>query len=237
VEVYTTENEQVDVLRRFFAENGKALAVGVVLGIIALGGWRYWQSHQDKAMAEASASFQQATNAMAAGDGKTQNISELEKFAQSNNNNYGVFAALQLADHFVDAKDFANADKQLTQALSQTKDENLLSLVNFRLARVQIQENQLDQALKTLGLRSAFWKSLTVIIPSRWNCASTTSAFSTRFSCIFCNTTSRASPSLTVTRRSFGVITAVTGCSKSVTKRTSRPVMIPTSSLPSVTTG
>lgn len=33
MEVYTTENEQVDALRRFFAENGKALAVGVVLGI------------------------------------------------------------------------------------------------------------------------------------------------------------------------------------------------------------
>ncbi|MFZ4834497.1 YfgM family protein [Rouxiella sp. Mn2063] len=161
MEVYTTENEQVDVLRRFFAENGKALAVGVVLGIIALGGWRYWQSHQDKAMAEASASFQQATNAMAAGDGKTQNISELEKFAQSNNNNYGVFAALQLADHFIDAKDFANADKQLTQALSQTKDENLLSLVNFRLARVQIQENQLDQALKTLdNVKGSGWTAM-----------------------------------------------------------------------------
>ena len=43
MEVYTTENEQVDALRRFFAENGKALAVGVVLGIGALVGWRYWQ--------------------------------------------------------------------------------------------------------------------------------------------------------------------------------------------------
>lgn len=37
MEVYTTENEQVDALRRFFAENGKALAVGVVLGIGATG--------------------------------------------------------------------------------------------------------------------------------------------------------------------------------------------------------
>ena len=32
MEVYTTENEQVDALRRFLAENGKALVVGVVLG-------------------------------------------------------------------------------------------------------------------------------------------------------------------------------------------------------------
>ena len=65
MEVYTTENEQVDAVRRFFAENGKALAIGVVLGIVALGGWRFWQSHQDSALTEASASFQKANQAMA----------------------------------------------------------------------------------------------------------------------------------------------------------------------------
>jgi len=46
VEIYENDNEQVDALKRFFAENGKALAVGVILGIGALVGWRYWTSHQ-----------------------------------------------------------------------------------------------------------------------------------------------------------------------------------------------
>ncbi len=148
MEVYTTENEQVDAVRRFFAENGKALAIGVVLGIAALGGWRYWQSHENTALTEASASFQQATTALT--DNKADGVAYLEKFAQNNSNSYGVFAALQLADHFVQAKDFTNAEKQLNQASQLSKDENLLSLVNYRLARVQLQENKLDDALKTL---------------------------------------------------------------------------------------
>ena len=46
VETFNNENDQVDALKRFFAENGKALAVGVILGIGALVGWRYWTSHQ-----------------------------------------------------------------------------------------------------------------------------------------------------------------------------------------------
>jgi predicted negative regulator of RcsB-dependent stress response len=148
VEVYTTENEQVDAVRRFFTENGKALAIGVVLGIAALGGWRYWQSHENTALTEASASFQQATTALT--DNKANGVSNLEKFAQNNSNSYGVFAALQLADHFVQAKDFTNAEKQLNQASQLTKDQNLLSLVDYRLARIQLQENKLDDALKTL---------------------------------------------------------------------------------------
>lgn len=159
MEVYTTENEQVDAVRRFFAENGKALAIGVVLGIAALGGWRYWQTHQSSQMTEASVAFQQANQAMT--DKKAQGVEDLEKFAQSNSNNYGVFAALQLADHFVEAKDFANAEKQLTQAQSQAKEENLLSLVNLRLARVQMQQNKFDDALKTLdGVKGEGWAAL-----------------------------------------------------------------------------
>jgi len=159
VEVYTTENEQVDAVRRFFAENGKALAIGVVLGIAALGGWRYWQTHQSSEMTEASVAFQQANQAMT--DKKAQGVEDLENFAQSNSNNYGVFAALQLADHFVEAKDFAHAEKQLTQAQGQAKEENLLSLVNLRLARVQMQQNKFDDALKTLdGVKGEGWAAL-----------------------------------------------------------------------------
>lgn len=148
MEVYTTENEQVDAVRHFFAENGKALAIGIVLGIAALGGWRYWQSHENTALTEASASFQQASAALV--DNKADSVANLEKFAQSNTNSYGVFAALQLAEHFAQAKDFANAEKQLTLASQHAKDDNLLSMVNYRLARVQLQENKLDDALKTL---------------------------------------------------------------------------------------
>ena len=41
MEIYENENDQVEAVKRFFAENGKALAVGVILGVGALIGWRY----------------------------------------------------------------------------------------------------------------------------------------------------------------------------------------------------
>lgn len=44
MEIYENENDQVEAVKRFFAENGKALAVGVILGVGALIGWRYWNS-------------------------------------------------------------------------------------------------------------------------------------------------------------------------------------------------
>jgi predicted negative regulator of RcsB-dependent stress response len=34
VEIYENEHDQVDAIKRFFAENGKALVVGVILGVV-----------------------------------------------------------------------------------------------------------------------------------------------------------------------------------------------------------
>ncbi|WP_061796488.1 YfgM family protein [Serratia ficaria] len=160
MEVYTTENEQVDAVRRFFAENGKALAVGVVLGIGALVGWRFWQSNQNSNMMAASQSYQEASDRLAAG--KPDDVAAAEKFIQANSNSYGVLAALQLARHFVEQNDFAKAERQLALAQGQTKDDNLLSMINLRLARVQLQEKKLDEALKTLdGVKGEGWTAMT----------------------------------------------------------------------------
>lgn len=159
MEVYTTENEQLDAVRNFFAENGKALVVGVVLGIGALVGWRYWQSNQTSSMMAASQSYQQASVALASG--KPEDLAAAEKFIEANSNSYGVFAALQLAKYFVEQGDFAKAEQQLVLAQGQAKDENLLALVNLRLARVQLQEKKLDEALKTLdGVKGEGWMAM-----------------------------------------------------------------------------
>ncbi|KAA8995733.1 tetratricopeptide repeat protein [Affinibrenneria salicis] len=148
MEVYTTENEQVDALRRFLAENGKALVVGVVLGIGALVGWRYWQSHQTNSMMTSSSAFEQTSSSLASG--KPEGVSAAERFAVENKNNYGVLTALELAHYYVEQNDLAKAGAQLQQAQAQTKDANLLALINLRLARLQLQEKNADAALKTL---------------------------------------------------------------------------------------
>ncbi|WJV52796.1 YfgM family protein [Pectobacteriaceae bacterium CE90] len=159
MEVYTTENEQVEVVRRFFAENGKALVVGIVLGIGALAGWRFWQSHQDGNAMATSAAYQHVSDMLTAG--KSDAVAAVEKFSADNSNNYGALASLELAHHFVEQKDFAKADQQLKQAQGQTKNDDLKALVNLRLARIQLQENQADEALKTLDMiKQTGWEAL-----------------------------------------------------------------------------
>ncbi|MBB1201877.1 hypothetical protein EGM70_16475 [Enterobacteriaceae bacterium 89] len=148
MEVYSNENEQVDALKNFFAENGKALAVGVILGIGALVGWRYWGSHQESTAREASQAYESAMTTLKAGQPDT--YAAAEKFAADEKNTYGAFAALELAQQFVDAGQMDKAEKQLQLGLAAATDDNLKSVINVRLARVQLQLKQPDAALKTL---------------------------------------------------------------------------------------
>ncbi|MCZ4060467.1 YfgM family protein [Pantoea sp. LMR881] len=148
MEVYSNENEQVDALRRFFANNGKALAVGVVIGIAALGGWRYWASHQESSTKAVSAQYQQLTTAMQAD--KPETLEAVSKFATENSNTYGALASMDVAKQYVDNNQLDKAATLLQNGLKNTKDANLQAVINLRLARIQLQQNQADSALKTL---------------------------------------------------------------------------------------
>ncbi|WP_312239808.1 YfgM family protein [Pantoea sp.] len=159
MEVYSNENEQVDALRRFFADNGKALAVGLVIGITALGGWRYWASHQADSAKEVSARYQQLTGAMQAD--KPQTLEAVAQFSSENSNTYGALAALDVAKQYVDGNQLDKAAAQLQNGLKDTKDANLQAVLNLRLARIQLQQNQADAALKTLdGVKGDGWTAI-----------------------------------------------------------------------------
>ncbi|MEN4973552.1 tetratricopeptide repeat protein [Pantoea allii] len=159
MEVYSNENEQTDALRNFFANNGKALAIGVVIGIAALGGWRYWSSHQDDTAKSVSAQYQQLTSAMQAG--KPETLEAVNRFASENSNTYGALAAMDLAKQYVDAGQLDKAATLLQNGLKDTKDANLQAVINLRLARIQLQQNQADAALKTLdGVKGDGWTAI-----------------------------------------------------------------------------
>ena len=159
MEVYSNENEQVDALRRFFADNGKALAIGVGVGIAALGGWRYWSSQQDNAGKAVSAQYQQLTSAMQAD--KPESLEAVASFASENSNTYGALAALDLAKQYVETSQLDKAIALLQKGLSDTKDANLQAVINLRLARIQLQQKQADAALTTLdNVKGDGWSAI-----------------------------------------------------------------------------
>lgn len=159
MEIYENENDQMEAVKRFFAENGKALLVGVVIGIGALLGWRYWNNHKADAAMVTSQEYQKVVSGLN-GD-KPDTLASAEKFVTDTQGSYGAFAALELAQQYVDKSELAKAAAQLQQGLKNTKDDNLQAVLSLRLARIQIQQKQADEALKTLDVvKGEGWKAI-----------------------------------------------------------------------------
>ena len=59
MEIYTTEEEQVEALKKWWRENGKAVIAGFIIGFGAIFGWREWQAHVTEEAQKASRQFQE----------------------------------------------------------------------------------------------------------------------------------------------------------------------------------
>ena len=148
---YSIEEEQeMNQLKDWWKENGKTIIVAFILGVGGMFGWRYWQAHQAEQIAQASAQYDALIySAQQDEQAKKANI---EQFVQANSKTaYAVFALLDEAKKATEKQDFVAAEVNLNQALTQSQDEVLTSIVALRLSAVQFQLGQLDNALTTLN--------------------------------------------------------------------------------------
>ncbi|MFC2552750.1 MAG: YfgM family protein [Rodentibacter sp.] len=148
---YSIEEEQeINQLKDWWKENGKAIIVAFVLGVGGMFGWRYWQVYQANQIIEASAGYEALVYG-AEQNSAAQKV-KLTEFVQANSKTtYAVFALLNEAKNAVARQDFIAASTALEQALAQSQDEILTSLAAVRLSAVQFQSGQLDNALSTLN--------------------------------------------------------------------------------------
>ncbi|ELX7526362.1 YfgM family protein [Vibrio parahaemolyticus] len=150
MELYDTEEQQVEAIKDWWKENGKAVIIGAVVGLGGLFGWRYYQDTVIQASETASQSYTTAMNALQEKGVDAQ--SDVQAFIESNEvKEYSVLAALQLAKAQVEAKDFAAALEQLKWAQSNTKDAVLSPLISYRIARIETEMGNFDAANTELG--------------------------------------------------------------------------------------
>ena len=148
---YSIEEEQeINQLKDWWKENSKTIIVAFILGVGGMFGWRYWQAYQAEQIAQASSQYDALI--YSAQQDKQAKKANIEQFVQANSKTaYAVFALLDEAKKATEKQDFAAAEANLNQALTQSQDEVLTSIVALRLSAVQFQLGQLDNALTTLN--------------------------------------------------------------------------------------
>jgi predicted negative regulator of RcsB-dependent stress response len=150
-EEYLTDDEQLEHVKRLFAEYGPWTIGAVVLGLGLAFGYRYYNQRVNERALDASAQFAEMSTAADGNDPtKARQLADglIKSYASSP---YADQAQLVLARLAIDANQPAGAVGPLQEVIEHSKDAELKHIARLRLARVQIDLGKPDEALQTLS--------------------------------------------------------------------------------------
>jgi len=145
------EQEQLDALKAFWNKQGNLITWTLVLVLAAFAGWNGWQWYQRDQAAKAGAMFDELDRAARAGDAERVGriFGDLKEryprtaFAQQG----GLLAAkTQFDKGQADA-----AQASLTWVADHAVEDEMRTVARLRLAALQAEAKQYDEALKTLA--------------------------------------------------------------------------------------
>ncbi|MCF6337052.1 MAG: tetratricopeptide repeat protein [Gammaproteobacteria bacterium] len=151
MDIYTTEEQQVAAIRRWWDENKWSLIGGVVIGVGALWGGRAWLDNQQQYSETASAVYQMMLENVSQNkneDAATQGAQLLGQFSDTA---YASLAALMMAKTKLEAGDAAAASAHLRWALDNTESEAVRHEARLRLTRIMMAEGKYDDALNFMS--------------------------------------------------------------------------------------
>ncbi|USD22461.1 YfgM family protein [Microbulbifer variabilis] len=154
---HLTEQEQIETLKRWWAENGRGILTGIVLALAGYFGYQWWQGDQRSKSEAASDLYQGFIQAVSANDNQPDNkqLTTAKSLAEQLKNEYGsrIYASqasLRLAAIAVEKNDLEVAQTHLQWVLDNSKEDAMKLLAKRRLATVIAARGKPDEALKLI---------------------------------------------------------------------------------------
>lgn len=145
-----TDEEQIEALKAWWQENGKALIFGIVLGISIIGGWRIWDGYREDQSVAASVIYQDLQTALRDNQGEAVREHGQQLLDEYTGTPYAVFAALALARQSVQEDDLESAAALLNRALDQADDPSIQHVARLRLVQVLIAQDKSEDAMSLI---------------------------------------------------------------------------------------
>ena len=149
---YLSDEERVEWLRDWWSRHGLALIGGIVLAVAGVIGWRWYQDYRQDQAEGASREYGQylTDRAMGSASAGAADLADARE-----GTTYHVFALLHEAKDAVDSEDWERGAALLAASVDYA-DGLVRDRAAIRLARVQRQLGELDEALDVLaGVLSA----------------------------------------------------------------------------------
>jgi predicted negative regulator of RcsB-dependent stress response len=150
MEVYLSEEERVEALKKWWKDNARSVIVGIAMGAAVMYGWNAWQTSQRNKAEEAAGLYQNLLTAVE--NKQTEPARQLSQrlIDQHQGSVYATYGALFQARLQVEAHDLAGAKKTLQDLLRTVRDDNVKHLVRIRLGSVLMALGEHEEALRMI---------------------------------------------------------------------------------------
>ena len=150
MDIYESEEQQVEALQKWWRENGTASLIGIGIGLASIIGWNYWLDYKKAQTLKASAIYDQllkdsTDNKQEAVDAAAKKINTEFKTTP-----YATYSALLQAKMKVDQGDLTAA-KDILQPLTTQKDSDISQLATIRFVRLLLATHEYEKGLQLIN--------------------------------------------------------------------------------------
>jgi predicted negative regulator of RcsB-dependent stress response len=145
-----SEQEQLQEIRAWWAENGRFVIAGIVLGIAAIVGWNQWRSSIEATQIRASNLYEDVMVAVGSGDAEAAETAAYDLYLHYERTVYPDQARLAMARLYMDKGRDQDAVNTLRELLAAGKNEEIQMVGRLRLAKVLLYQNKPAEVIELL---------------------------------------------------------------------------------------
>lgn len=147
-----TEEEQVEIIKKWWKENGTTIILSLVVVFSGWFGYNYWQDQTQLKTENASQLYNQLAQAAAQSGVTEEGMATMKTVASELKNEYAgttyaEFGTLFLARFAAEEGNYDEAAAELKALAENSKQEPVKYTAQARLAQVLIQQEKFDEAL------------------------------------------------------------------------------------------
>lgn len=151
MDVLTTEEQQVEALKKWWKENWASIIGGVLIGASIIVGWQLWTGHQVSQAKVASSTYEAMMSAMQSGQVDVGLEFANNLVSQYPDSPYASLAALASAKMKLEQGDSESARTHLRWVMENGKPDEIRHTARLRLTQILLSEAKYDDALSLVA--------------------------------------------------------------------------------------
>jgi len=149
------EDEELEAFKQWWKRNGQSILFGIVIAVLAVAGWQYWENREATRARRSQAGFDSVIGTLSSDQDSEERLATMEysldnlkdKYPDSP---YAVFSAMIAAGVYMDEGNPEAAAGELQWALDQAHQQPLPRVIRLRLARAQFASGNYEGVVETL---------------------------------------------------------------------------------------